>query len=182
MTYQEMVREGASDKERSGRFFTASSDELTISRQFIQQVALPYYYYGPAGVPILDWPIAAGETQCDWLPFVEKQLDAIASLPEGWDSYGAAAPNPTWINGARNLVECLSQAPGVPKPFVNPTRNGGVQFEWEAGERYFELEVVAERAATYYWRDHSKAEQQEGTIFEGDSLDTVVEYVRRVGT
>ena len=69
----------------------------------------------------------------------------------------------------------------MPKPYVNPTRNGGVQFEWEAGERYFELEVVAEHAATYYWRDHSKADQKEGTIFEGDPLDTVLEYVWRVG-
>ena len=70
----------------------------------------------------------------------------------------------------------------MPKPYVNPTRNGGVQFEWEAGERYFELEVVAEHAATYYWRDHSKADQKEGTIFEGDPLDTVLEYVSARGS
>ena len=32
----------------------------------------------------------AGNSRCAWLPFVRKQLQAIAALPEGWDSDGAA--------------------------------------------------------------------------------------------
>ncbi|MFH1921740.1 MAG: hypothetical protein ABIP48_17895 [Planctomycetota bacterium] len=178
MTYQEMVRERAAVRGRSEPLLTAWSDQLTISSQLIERRTQPEYRAECLATE--DWPVGAGETQCDWLSFVHKQLQAIESLPDGWDSYGAPRPSASILSGARNLIECLSQAPGLPQPYVNPTRNGGVQFEWEAGERYFELEVLAERAATYYWRDHSNADQQEGTVFEGDRLDTVLEYVRRV--
>jgi hypothetical protein len=179
MTYQEMLRELAAVRRGAEPPSGALSDQLTISGQLIEGAAQPQYR--PECLATADWPGSAGEAQCDWLPFVHKQLQAIESLPDGWDSYGAPRPNSSFLKGARNLIDCLSQAPGIPKPYVNPTRNGGVQFEWEAGERYFELEVVAERAATYYWRDRSKADQKEGMVFEGEPLDTVVEYVRRVG-
>jgi len=179
MIHQEMVHERAAVRRQSEPLFASLSDQLTISSQFIERGAQPECR--AECVATVDWPVSVGEAQCDWLPFVHMQLRAIESLPDGWDSYGAPRPNASFLNGARNLIDCLSQAPGVPKPYVNPTRNGGVQFEWEAGERYFELEVVAEGAATYYWRDHSKADQKEGMVFEGDALDTVLDYVRRVG-
>lgn len=182
MTYLEMVRERASVKERSGRFLTASSDELTISRQFIQQVALPYSYSSPVGVPILDWPITTGETQCDWLPFVENQLDAIASLPDGWDAYDAPCPDVRLVDSARGLIKCLAQVDDLPQPHVNPTPAGGVQFEWEAGQRYFEIEIVGERAAEYLYCDDAAHVEETGNLFEEEPLEQVVAYIRSVGT
>ena len=179
MTYQEMARGSTVGRLRGEPLVAALSDELTISGQFIERGAQPEYR--AESVSTEDWPVVASDVPCDWLPFVHRQLQAIALLPDGWDSYGAPRPNSSWLSGARSLIDCLSRAPGLPRPYVNPTRNGGVQFEWEAGPRYFELEVLAERAATYYWRDLSKAEQKEGMVFEGDSLDTVVEYIRCVG-
>ena len=117
-----------------------------------------------------------------WLADVEKQLKAIISLPNGWDSYGAPSPDVSLLKGAWNLIQCLSEVPGVPKPHVNPTRNGGVQFEWEAGDRYFELEVVAERAATYLYCDDAAGVEETGNVFEQESLESVLGYIRRVGT
>ena len=89
----------------------------------------------------------------DWLPLVEKQLDAIALLPAGWDSNGAPSPDIHLVESARSLIKCLAQLGAVSKPHVNPTPSGGVQFEWEIDDRYFELEVVAEHAAAYFCRD-----------------------------
>jgi hypothetical protein len=117
----------------------------------------------------------------EWFPFVETQLQAIAVLPLGWDSYGSPSPDRRFVLAALDLIACLARVDGVPQPHVNPTRAGGVQFEWENGDRYFELELVDEDTATYYWRDYSKANQEEGKVSRGDCLDTVLEYVRRVG-
>jgi len=182
MTSQEMLRAQTSVKERSGRFSTASGDELTISRQFIQQVSLPYYYYGPVGVPMPDWPITAGETQCDWIPFVEKQLNAIASLPDGWDSHGAPRPDARLVESARGLIRCLAEVDDLPQPHVNPTPAGGVQFEWEAGQRYFEIEIVGERAAEYLYCDDAAHVEETGNLFEGELLEQVIAYIRNVGS
>ena len=164
MTYQEMLRERASVKELGGQFFTASSDELTISRRLI------------------DSPIAAGETQCDWLPFIEKQLDAVAALPDGWDSYGAPCPDVHLIESGRGLIRCLAQVNDLPRPHVNPTPAGGVQFEWEAGGRYFEIEIVGERAAEYLYCDDAAGTEETGNLFEEESLEQVLAYIYSVGT
>ncbi len=154
------------------------SDQLTISSRLIERVVRAGYPFEQK-VPE-DWPVSARIGQCPWLPFVRKQLQAIQSLPEGWDSYGARCPDAHLVASARSLIQCLARVPDLPQPHVNPTRNGGVQFEWEAGERYFELEIVAGGKATYYWRDRSNADQNEGMVFEGDPLNAVLEYVWRV--
>jgi hypothetical protein len=126
--------------------------------------------------------VKSSEARCDWLPFVWKQLEAIESLPGGWDSYGAPSPDANLVASARRFVDCLSQVADLPQPHVNPTRNGGVQFEWEAGERYFELEIVAENAAEYLYCDYVARAEETGNVFEGESLDEVLAYIRRVGT
>ena len=129
----------------------------------------------------VDWQASAGQGACEWLPFVQKQLDAVASLRAGWDSHGGPSPDARLVATGRNLVECLARVAGLPQPHVNPTRCGGVQFEWEAGPRYFELEVVAERAAEYLYSDGAAHLEETGTVFEGESLEQVLEYIRRVG-
>ena len=116
-----------------------------------------------------------------WLSDVWEQLQAIAALSDGWDSYGAAAPDSNKLEAAWGLLVCLCQNTDLPKPYVNPTRDGGVQFEWEAGERYFEIEVVAERAATYLYCDDAAHVEETGSIFEEeDPLEPVRAYIRKV--
>ena len=107
------------------------------------------------------------------------QLQAIKTLPDGWDSYGASSPDVRKVDAAWGLLLCLSKDESLPRPYVNPTRNGGVQFEWESGGRYFELEVVAERAATYLYRDDDTSVEQSGDVFEDESLDLVVGFIHR---
>lgn len=118
---------------------------------------------------------------CTWLPDVWKQLEAIAALPDGWDSYGAPSPDVHKLDAAWRLLVCLCDGTDLPRPYVNPTRNGGVQFEWEARERYFELEVVAERAATYLFCDDAARVEETGDVFEDERLEPVLAYIHRVG-
>lgn len=115
-----------------------------------------------------------------WLSDVWEQLRVIASLPDGWDSYGAASPNTNWLIAGWGLLLCLCNKTNLPKPHVNPTRNGGVQFEWESGERYFELEIVAERAATYLYCDDAAHVEETGNIFEEEDLGPMQAFVRKV--
>lgn len=115
-----------------------------------------------------------------WLQDVLTQLQAIAELPDGWDSYGAPQPDINKLKAARDLLLCLCKDTNLPKPYVNPTPSGGVQLEWEAGERYFELEIVAERAAIYLYCDDDAHVEETGDVFEEESLESVLAYIRKV--
>ncbi|MEE8450332.1 MAG: hypothetical protein V3R99_00405 [Thermoguttaceae bacterium] len=120
--------------------------------------------------------------RCDWWEEAVEQLQAIKGLQAGWDSHGAPSPDTNKLEAGRGLLGCLCEYAGLPRPHVNPTRDGGVQFEWEAGDRYFELEVVAERAATYLYCDDAAGVEETGNVFEDESLEPVLGYIRRVGT
>lgn len=112
-----------------------------------------------------------------WSRDMESQLDAIIALPAGWDSYGAPRPNPNCVEAGRELLDCLARASEIPKPFVNPTPSGGVQFEWESGDRYFELEVVSEREAVYLYCDGAAHTEETGRVFAGESLTPVLAFI-----
>lgn len=123
-----------------------------------------------------NWP----SDHCSWLAEAMRQLSAIQSLPPGWDSYGAPIVDPRVLNAAGDLLTCLSMAEPLEKPHINPTRSGGVQFEWESGSRYFELELVGERAATWLYQDQAAGIEEEGEIFENELLNRIVGYIRKV--
>ena len=57
-----------------------------------------------------------------------------------------------------------------------------MQFEWESGQRYFELEITAERAAEYLYCDDAARVEKTGDLFEGESLEEVLALISRVGT
>jgi hypothetical protein len=123
-----------------------------------------------------------GKADRYWLDAAVKQLRAIAELPQSWDGDAAAAPDRRILDAGRDLLRSLHQVPGIPKPHINPTRDGGVQFEWESDTGYFELEIVGIRAASFFFQDKASGAECEGEIFEGESLNEVVQYIRRVAT
>jgi hypothetical protein len=118
---------------------------------------------------------------CHWLEQAARQFRAIANLPHGWDSYGSPPPDADKLEAGWRLLLRLCQAGDLPKPHINPTRDGGVQFDWEEGPRYFEIEVKGPAEATYLWCDEAAGAEETGTISEGEPLDAVVAFVRRVG-
>jgi len=118
---------------------------------------------------------------CEWLDDVAQQFETIANLPEGWDTYGAPRPDIRILNSGWWLLLSLCRACAVPRPHVNPTRTGGIQFEWEDEARYFEIEIIDETAAGYFYRDDDMALEEEGELSVGGRLGDVLEYIRRFG-
>jgi hypothetical protein len=152
--------------------------QMTISEEdIIERSEIPEYYSCPAPECICH---QTRVRSCDWLQEVFDQLQAIADLPDNWDSYGAYRANEQILISARGLIQSLACVDGISKPHVNPTPDGGVQFEWESGRQYFEVEVVAERAACFLFRDDDLGIEEEGNVFVGESLHTVAEYILRI--
>lgn len=114
-----------------------------------------------------------------WIKIAREQLAAIQELPTGWDSHGAQPPAVETVAGAYDLLLCLAQAAKLPKPHVNPTPSGGVQFEWENANRYFEVEVTSPGEARYFFQDPGAGEEAEGMVRQGGSLTPVLTHVAR---
>ncbi|MCR4413234.1 MAG: hypothetical protein NUV77_12520 [Thermoguttaceae bacterium] len=154
------------------------SDALTISEQQFERVTQPRpaadYLLTERRVPPRDAGVSL------WLVDVQRQLDAIKRLPPGWNSHGAPAPNRQVVDSAEQLLKCLCAAGALPRPHVNPTPAGGVQFEWQSASRYFEIEVVAERAAQYLYCDDAAGVEKVGEVFEDEPLEEVLACIRLV--
>lgn len=123
----------------------------------------------------------AGGASPDWLALCQRQLDTVALLRANWDNNGSLPVSPSIVAGARRLLSSLAAADQVSQPRVNPTRRGGVQFEWEKGPRRFELEVTSATAAEFRFCDDDVGVQT-GALREGQSLDPILAHVRRVAT
>ena len=121
------------------------------------------------------------DVHCEWLGQAARQFEAITNLPHGWDSYGSPPPDIDKLDAGWRLLLRLCQAGDLPKPHINPTPSGGVQFDWEQGPRYFEIEVQGSGEATYLWSDDAARVEETGTISEGKPMDAIVQFVRRVG-
>ncbi len=97
----------------------------------------------------------------NWFTEVDKTLDAISKLEPGWDSYDASAISPGAIARARFLLLNLSiLLPG--KPYINPTRNGGIQIEYDVVDIYIEW-VINDSDMVEYLYEYENYEKS-GTI------------------
>jgi hypothetical protein len=87
------------------------------------------------------------------------QLEAMRSLAENWDGYGAAAPWATAIDLAQEfvgLVEAMLQKKSTSNSctlHVSPTRIGGVLIEWENGAMQHEVEISPDRSIGFLHLD-----------------------------
>lgn len=75
-------------------------------------------------------------------------LNDLEQLPEDWDSYGAAKPSPANIAFARSFLHdaglmLADLGLETPVPFVAPTAEGGIQFDFAELGRVLELEIKA---------------------------------------
>jgi hypothetical protein len=76
-----------------------------------------------------------------WLKETEETLQGFATLPQGWDSYGAKLIERHAIDSAIELLRRIVQ-PDTPKPAVVPTNRGGVQIEWHTRGVDLEIEIT----------------------------------------
>ena len=85
-----------------------------------------------------------GEDQKDppaWLKETEEILRGFATLPEGWDSYGANSIERHAIDSAIELLRRIVQH-DTPQPAVVPTNRGGIQIEWHTRGVDLETEIT----------------------------------------
>jgi hypothetical protein len=80
-----------------------------------------------------------------------EQLQAMQSLTENWDGYGAAAPQAHVVELAQELVglieACLQKSLAEPPVVhVSPTRIGGILIEWEDRSLQHEVEINPDRS------------------------------------
>jgi hypothetical protein len=77
---------------------------------------------------------------------VLQQIDDLASLQDGWDSYGGSRPT----EGARTRAKVLMATlytrlgRGVPRPTVGPSADGGVVLRWRGPQYDVMLTVLAD--------------------------------------
>jgi hypothetical protein len=118
---------------------------------------------------------------CVWFAHVMRQLQAIEQLPDGWDSRRAGHPDGPTVRSAREVLAAMALADAaLTKPHVDPTPCGGVQFDWESGPRYFEIEFIDPFNARYYFVDDEAHSEVEGELHFGDSLQVVIDHARSV--
>lgn len=68
-------------------------------------------------------------------------LDELATLRVDWDSYGSPKISDDLIMAAKRFLYQL-EFEFIAAPRVVPISGGGIQFEWEMGERELELEFI----------------------------------------
>lgn len=130
----------------------------------------------------LAWPVRMySSAQPAWLTTVSCQLRAIQGLSQNWDSSGGAPPKPQTLMAAQSLLQLIAaNTSDVDKPHISPTPVGGVQFDWQSGNRYLEVEVTDPNSAHYYFEDRDACNEAEGTILLGESINPIVSLLRRV--
>ena len=75
-----------------------------------------------------------------------RNILTSARLPENWDTYGAKAMDKSAIVNAIAFV--VEELPEVPTPAVVPCRGGYLQFEWNLGNAWMEIEVFGDGGIT----------------------------------
>lgn len=67
-------------------------------------------------------------------------LDELSKLPVGWDSYGSPKISNDLIMAAKSFLYLLEFEFIAPR--IVPISGGGIQLEWQIGERELELEFT----------------------------------------
>lgn len=98
-------------------------------------------------------PLASGHCRCEFAgtgdggvsidPLdIPARMDEFRALQDGWLDGCGSAPSP---QGLAWLGQCAAQnLGGSPDPYIYPTPEGGVQFEWDIGSFRPSLEIDLE--------------------------------------
>jgi hypothetical protein len=110
-----------------------------------------------------------------WLQMVVGDINRIALLPYGWDSYGAEQLKQTAAIHAIQLLERMEF--GGPAPWVSPTKDGGVHLEWRCSNLGLEIEVTERGEVTAVIEDVGEITEWESGQFGDDQLRNVLRRV-----
>lgn len=88
-----------------------------------------------------------------------KRLNKVLSLPENWDSYGSCPPTHAAANAAMDLLTGIDIDYFV-APRVVPVSGGGLQLEWEIGERGLELLILDDGSVEYLTTERGEPHEE----------------------
>jgi len=86
-----------------------------------------------------------------WEAQAYQRALAMKNLPQGWDHQHGRTPTSDAINEALTYIGLAAQLklPALLEPFISPQSEGGVQIEWDNGNRHVEFEISPAGVATY---------------------------------
>ena len=107
---------------------------------------------------------------------VVKEIEALGSLKQNWDQYGAPPIDGDIIRAAaefiRSLPDCLAT-----RPRVVPMSPGNLQFEWHHGRRILELEFETAEVIRFLQWNADEDFSEEDTFHVGD-IERAAELIR----
>jgi hypothetical protein len=113
-----------------------------------------------------------------------QRIGNFSKLPENWDSYGAKAIDRECISQGVSIFKALIKLRAVaeaqiPAPFVAPLSSGGIQIEWEEGERYLEVSITPDPLSVDYFATDKAKEGQltlEGSLRSTSALKELLTW------
>jgi hypothetical protein len=96
----------------------------------------------------------------------KEKIISFSLLEENWSTYGSEKIKEKAILDSLSLLELLDS--NLPLPFIVPTANGGIQFEWNYGNDGLEIEWIKPNIFEYYYERNSLEEN--GILNLKDSL------------
>jgi len=150
----------------------------------IYKVGRRYMVY--RGFPSLNEITESRESRLAKIILIKDYLKAInkiiqfSNLKYNWDSYGSQPINRNCIlTAARLILEIISWRDKfkleVPVPFLVPTHEGGLQFEWKIENRYLEIEIITGKPIEYFATDREY--ELEGIIETEDDLRELIQWI-----
>ena len=98
-------------------------------------------------------PVIALRDPPPWLKITLSKLEALGTLQENWDSYGAAPVERNSIREAQKLLMHLAMYVGVDEPAVGATPDGEAGLSWDGGPWSLDVDVTREGRYEYVFLD-----------------------------
>lgn len=107
------------------------------------------------------------------------RLEELASLPRGWDFYGAAPISDTVVDVVLELLRDLLEG-GMESPEIDPTVEGGLDLRWVQEGLEFEIEADPERGLSFFFEDTETGRSFEGGFsdVEDELSEIIVRFLR----
>ncbi len=101
------------------------------------------------------FPTWAGlEPVASWKTAAAKNFAAIAALLDGWDGHGSGRISRKVIyQGDRLLRDALQSTGELSAPYIIPSADGAIQFEWRTAKHELEFRLGEDQSRSFWLRD-----------------------------
>jgi len=113
----------------------------------------------------------------DWLNRALDEFNRVATLPRGWDSYGALPIDQDTLERAFDVFGRIMVSRAY-QPQIGGINTGGISIEWHRPDKGLEIRVESPRHVYAYYYDDSKNIEWEDEV--GNDLDQLVPYLDRL--